>query len=144
MDNFDKIGKIIAQSSVNAPENLSQRIFLIIEKKESQRAKIKIAVFGFVSSVSLVLIYFAGASAISNFYASGTPQMFSLMFSDFQSVVANFGDYFMSIGESFPIIPFVYALLSLTVFAFFAGLSFDNIQKFKELKTNLNYDYKHN
>lgn len=144
MDNFDKIGEIIAQLSTEAPEDLSQRIFLAIEKRESRMAKIKIAIFGFISSVSFVLIYFAGTSAVANFYSSGTPQTFSLIFSDFQSVVANFGDYFISIGESFPIVPFVYALLSLVIFAVFTGLSLNNIQKFKELKTNLNYDYKHN
>lgn len=145
MDNPEKIRKILSEIKIKTPEGLSDRVIFSIEKRESRAARIRVFIFGIASTASLVLLYFSAKTAIGEFYNTGTSQMLSLVFSDFQSVLANFGDYVMSIAESFPILPAVYALLSVAVLGIFAGLTVNNAQKFNDMKLNyLKHDYKHN
>jgi uncharacterized membrane protein len=145
MDDLEKIGKILSEIKNKTPEGLSQRVIFAVQRRENRVAKIKISIFGLASAVSIVLLYFAAKTVIGEFYSSGTSQMLSLLFSDFQSVVANLGNYLMSIAESFPILSAVYTLLSLAVFGILTGFAVANVQKFQGLKLNyLKHGYKHN
>ncbi len=99
-------------STFQAPEppaGLTERILLRIERHERRVLGFKIAASACAFGVSVGVAVAGYINLVASLSQSGFFQIFSLMFSDFSSMAANFPDFAISLTESFPI--FTTALL---------------------------------
>lgn len=140
MKESEKIKNILSQTSVQIPEGLSDKIVLAINIRAKRSARIQAYVFTVTSFASAVLLYFTGRMAAYELYRSGTSQVFSLVFSDFQTVISNLSSFVLTIAESLPILPIVYALSSAAALFVLSVFAINNIKKAESIKLNF---YKH-
>ena len=99
-------------STLTAPEppaGLTEKILSRISRRERKILGAKIAVSACVFGVSVGVAMAGYINLMASLSQSGFFQIFSLMFSDFSSMMANFPDFAFSVMESFPI--FTMALL---------------------------------
>ncbi len=107
----EKIAKI-EKTAQRAPAGLPERIILFLETKMKARARTRAVLYCVCSAAAGVGLYASGTSLFAGFRAGGTGQIFSLVFSDFQTVVANWKYFLMSLFESLPILSLVLALFA--------------------------------
>ena len=136
MEKKDKIGIILSKKTEQIPEGLADRITVSINSRIRLAAKIRAYVFGLTSLGAAVLFFFTGRMALADLYNSGTSQVFSLVFSDFQSVISNFGNFVLTIAESIPVLSVVYAVLSAVILFVMAAIAISNIRKVESIKLN--------
>jgi uncharacterized membrane protein len=105
--NYEKLFATL--TSPEPPAGLTEKILSRISRHERNLLGIKIAVSACVFGVSVGVAVAGYINLVASLSRSGFFQIFSLMFSDFSSMVANFPDFAFSILESFPI--FTTALL---------------------------------
>ena len=67
---------------------------------------------------------------------TGLTQFLALMFSDFSLVMANIGDYFLTILESTPIVSLAFVLTTLLALVFYVAKLTDSYVNFKKLALN--------
>ncbi|MDD5527657.1 MAG: hypothetical protein PHO56_01630 [Patescibacteria group bacterium] len=81
---------------------------------------LKRKLFGYLAGFTLSLIAFVPlfGRLHQDIVQSALPQFFSLIFSDFNSVISNLGDFFWLILESIPAASAALTLLALTAFVF--------------------------
>ncbi len=140
MDNLEKIGKILSYSGGSSAAGLADRVIFSIEKRKLRGAKIRVAVYSGVSALSAIVLYAVFRAAGPIFYQSGTSQIFSLIFSDFQIVLSNFNYYLSSLAESLPVIQ-VASLMALGfLFLTFVSLVVNNLKRWGKIKK---YELKH-
>lgn len=133
-DYFEKMGKILADLDYRTVSGLADRIIFSIEKRKKKAAETRAAVFAAFSVGSIAGLYFLLQAAAAQFSATGTPQLFSLVFSDFNVVMANFGDYFASVAESFPALPVAGALFLALVLPVSLIAAVKNFKKAAKMK----------
>ncbi|MCL5733759.1 MAG: hypothetical protein M1334_03870 [Patescibacteria group bacterium] len=136
MDDLKRLGKLISKINLDAPEGLSERILSNIKEKERRADLWRATFYSALSAISVSLLYFSSSFAVGEFYRSGAAQILSLLFSDFQSMVANWQDFSLSLAESLPVLPLVYMILSVSALIIFAALAITNVRKFEQLKHN--------
>jgi uncharacterized membrane protein len=105
--NYEKLFATL--TSPEPPVGLTEKILLRISRHERNILCSKIAVSACVFGVSVGVAVAGYINLMASLSRSGFFQIFSLIFSDFSSMVANFPDFAFSIMESFPI--FTTALL---------------------------------
>jgi hypothetical protein len=105
--NYEKLFATL--KSPEPPAGLTEKILLRISRHERNLLGTKIAVSACVFGVSVGMAVAGYLNLVASLSQSGFFQIFSLMFSDFSSMAANFPDFAFSIMESFPI--FTTALL---------------------------------
>ncbi len=135
------MGKILADLDYRAVSGLADRIIFALEKKRKKLAETRAAVFGILAAGSIAGLYLLIQAAAAQFSATGTPQLVSLIFSDFNVVVANFGDYFASIAESLPVLPVIGVLFLALILFVSLILTVNNFKK--AVKTKLTYAPRH-
>jgi hypothetical protein len=140
MEKREKIENILSRTSAQIPEGLSEKIVLAINTQAKRSARIRAYVFTATSFVSAVLLYLTGKAAVSELYRSGTPQVFSLVFSDFQAVFSNLSSFVLTIAESLPVLSIVYVLSSVVALFVLSAFAINNIKKAESIKLNF---YKH-
>ncbi len=91
------------------PAGLTEKILSRISRRERNILGAKIAISACVFGASVGVAVAGYINLMASLSQSGFFQIFSLMFSDFSSMTANFPDFVLSIMESFPI--FTTALL---------------------------------
>ncbi len=99
-------------SSLRTPEppaDLTEKILARIARRERRILGIKIALSACVFGISTGISVAGYFDLMANLSQSGFFQIFSLAFSDFSAITANFPDFALSIAESFPV--FTAALL---------------------------------
>lgn len=138
---IDRMGKILADLDYRAVSGLADRIIFALEKKRKKLAETRAAVFGILAAGSIAGLYLLIQAAAAQFSATGTPQLVSLIFSDFNVVVANFGDYFASIAESLPVLPVIGVLFLALILFVSLILTVNNFKK--AVKTKLTYAPRH-
>jgi hypothetical protein len=129
MDELEKIGDIISKIDYKNPDQLAERIILLVEKKDKKSARIWMWIYSGGLTVSAVLLYFTAHSTISELNSSGAYGTFSLLFSDFQVVVSNLNYFLLSLAESLPVMPIIYLLLTIMAMISLAGLVINNLKK---------------
>lgn len=134
MDESDRFGKVISGLELRAPAGLLERVLFSIMKRERRSAILKLAVYSCASVLVAVLFTFSWSAANAAFYRNGTSQLFSLVFSDFQSVLANWNYFALSFVESLPILPVIYLLLSILAFSVLISLAVMNIKNIGRVK----------
>jgi len=67
---------------------------------------------------------------------TGLTQFLALMFSDFSLVMANIGDYFLTVLESTPIVSLAFVLTTLLALVFYTAKLTDSYVNFKKLALN--------
>ncbi len=144
MEKREKIENILSGSLIQSPEGLSDKIILAISIRAKRSARIRAYVFSATSFASAVLLYLTGKMAVSELYRSGTSQVFSLVFSDFQTVVSNLSSFVLTIAESLPVLPIVYAISSAVALFVLSAFAINNIKKTESIKINFYKNgYKH-
>jgi len=102
---------------VAVPPGLSEKIIRLVGEERRQRElRKKILASALFFAASLALIVPSLTSFKNGLSSSGTLQMFSLIFTDFSVVVANFGDFLMSVLEALPLFPMTAFFASALVF----------------------------
>jgi len=105
--NYEKLFSTI--STPEPPAGLTEKILLRISLRERRALAARIAVSACVFGVSVAMAVAGYLNLMASLSQSGFFEIFSLAFSDFSSIAANFPDFALSIMESFPI--FTMALL---------------------------------
>ena len=105
--NYEKLFATL--KSPEPPAGLTEKILLRISRRERNILGTKIAISACVFGASVGVAVAGYINLVASLSQSGFFQIFSLMFSDFSSMAANFPDFAFSIMESFPI--FTTALL---------------------------------
>ena len=105
--NYEKLFATL--TSPKPPAGLTEKILARISRRERNILGIKIAVSACVFGASVGVAVAGYINLMASLSQSGFFQIFSLMFSDFSSMTANFPDFAFSVMESFPI--FTTALL---------------------------------
>ncbi len=90
---------------------LADRIMAQIARETRRRLVIKTAAFGVLLASSVALMVSAGFADASAAYGTGFFAFFSLIFTDFRAVMADFSDLAFSLLDSFPVFPSI-ALLA--------------------------------
>jgi len=99
------------------PKDLFSKIISNIELSKRKRVLIKrVAVFSVSLLGSLAALVPAVLILRTNFTESGFYQYFSLMFSDFGTIISYWQDYFTSLLESLPVFSLIFLLLSILWF----------------------------
>jgi len=103
---------------------------------------LKRKLFGYLAGFTLSLVAFIPLFGRfhEDIVQSALPQFFSLIFSDFSSVVSNSGDFFWLILESIPAASAALTLLALTAFIFSLIKIFYSWSEFRNLR---NFKIKH-
>jgi len=93
-----------------------------------------------LESFSLVISFFVfiplTLKLLSDLAASGLTQFLSLIFTDFAVVMANIGDYVLSLLESTPALSLSLALTALLAFVFSLAKLADSYSDFKKITVN--------
>jgi hypothetical protein len=105
--NYEKLFATLP--SPEPPAGLTEKILLRISRRERNVLGVKIALSACVFGVSVGVAMAGYINLVASLSQSGFFQIFSLAFSNFSSMAANFPDFAFSIMESFPI--FTTALL---------------------------------
>ncbi len=105
------IGDILISGSA-VPAGLPERIIMFLENKMKAQARTRAILYCLFSAVSGVGLFISGQAALAGLQAGGTAQIFSLIFSDFQSVVANLNYFMLSLVESLPVLPLILAFIA--------------------------------
>lgn len=140
MDEFDRFGKIISGLELRAPAGLLEKILFSIVRRERRSAILKLAVYSSASAFVAFLFISSLSAANAAFYQNGTSQLFSLIFSDFQSILANWNYFALSLVESLPVLPVIYLLLSVLAFSVLISLAVANVRNVGRVKI---YGLKH-
>ena len=112
---MEKLQKVFAELKV--PEALYRAVHMRISALERRSARVRAALFGFLSIVSLAALVPAVQYAAQQFYVSGFYDYATLMFSDSSLVVTYWREFGLSLMESLPslalllLIPIVAMLL---------------------------------
>jgi hypothetical protein len=122
------INKIL-NAGATAPAGLSERIILFLEEKMRARAKTRAILYCLFSAVSGVGLFISGREVLAELRAGGTIQIFSLLFSDFQSVMANFNYFILSLIESLPVLPLVFVLIAAGILFTMVTLAITDFRK---------------
>ncbi len=137
----DHLGNILSELDHRTVSGLADRIIFALEKKRKQLAERKATVFGVLTAGSIAGLYFIVQAAGAAFAAAGTAQIFPLIFSDFNTVMANFGDYFASLAESLPVLPVIGFLTLMLVLFISLILAVKNFKK--AVKAKLYYEQRY-
>ena len=105
--NYEKLFATL--TSPEPPAGLTEKILSRISRRERNVLGVKIAVSACVFGASVGVAVAGYINLVASLSRSGFFQIFSLIFSDFSSMAANFPDFAFSVMESFPI--FTTALL---------------------------------
>ncbi len=131
-----RLGGAISKIIHNPPDELVGRISFVLKIREKQKAIREEIVFSLASLLSLAVFIEAIRSAAQSLYASGASQVFSLLFSDFQSMISNWQYFTFSLAESLPVMSIALALASAAALLVFVSLStrnFKNISRINSL-----------
>ncbi|KKQ70851.1 MAG: hypothetical protein UT33_C0015G0019 [Candidatus Peregrinibacteria bacterium GW2011_GWC2_39_14] len=99
--NFETILSNLEQ--IDPPQNLYKNIFMKIARAQKRSALIKFILFGVVAIASLIEMIPVFQSVAQRFYQSGFYHYSSLIFSDFEIVLANWKEFGLSLLESLPV-----------------------------------------
>jgi hypothetical protein len=99
--NYEKLFATL--TSPEPPAGLTEKILSRISRRERNVLGVKIAVSACVFGASVGVAVAGYINLVASLSRSGFFQIFSLIFSDFSSMAANFPDFAFSIMESFPI-----------------------------------------
>jgi len=105
--NYEKLFATL--TTPEPPAGLTEKILLRISRRERNVLGAKIAVSACMFGISVGMAVAGYINLVASLSQSGFFQIFSLAFSDFSSMAANFPDFAFSVMESFPI--FTTALL---------------------------------
>ncbi len=108
----EKLSKLLERTASRTPSGLPERIILFLETKMKARARTRAILYCVCSAVSGIALYASGQAFVARLQASGSGRIFSLVFSDFQSVVANWKYFLMSLFESLPVTSLILALIA--------------------------------
>ena len=125
----EKFGQVVRGTAVAAPVGLSERIILFLEEKMKARARARAILYCGLSALSGIALYAAGGAVVSDVSASGAGTMFSLIFSDFHAVLANWNYFVLSLAESLPVLPLALAFISIGVLAMMVTLAVADFRK---------------
>ena len=100
----------LAVTAPATPPGLADRIEAVLANRRARAARVRLAAYGIATVGSIVALWLAGTAFVAAATAASFPQLFSLVFTDFQSVVANAGSYALSLIEAFPVVPFAVVL----------------------------------
>lgn len=119
----------MAASVSDIPAGLTARVLMELERRIKTR--MRLAAFGCaaVAAFAGAVFYRFGVSAISGFGSGGFGQVFSLIFSDFRSVLANWNYYALSLIDSLPIVPLAIALAAGAVLVTMMTLAIAEFRK---------------
>ncbi|MGC9602927.1 MAG: hypothetical protein ABSF47_00430 [Minisyncoccia bacterium] len=140
MDESDGFGKIVLESELQAPVGLLEKILFSIARRERRSATLKFAAYSCASALVAILLFFSWSAANAAFYRNGTSQLFSLVFSDFQSILANWNYFILSVIESLPVLEIIYLLLSVAVLSVLISLAAANVRNIGRIR---NFGLKH-
>lgn len=90
-----------------APNGLSARIFVEIERRQAKSARIRFAVFLSVLTTSVALFIPVVTMLWNDLVDSGSTNFFSMMFTDFSVVMASGWNFVLSLLENLPILSVV-------------------------------------
>ncbi|MFA5358199.1 MAG: hypothetical protein WC310_00020 [Patescibacteria group bacterium] len=109
--------------SVSPREGFADEVILRLHSKRRILAiRQRIAIFGVAVSLSAVALVYAAKLFISGIYQTGFAQFFSLVFSDFGTVVLSWQSFAMTLLESLPILQLVALFVSVLLFLEFIRL----------------------
>jgi hypothetical protein len=123
------LGEIISGIRIEVSEGLSERIFAAIEVRERESARLHAFVYSAFSGIFAAVLYFTVSLAGSELSRSGTSQLLSLVFSDFQSVIMNWKYFGLSVAESLPVLPMIYVVVSALALIALSASAIINIKK---------------
>jgi|YelNatPaOPRAMG01_1025707.scaffolds.fasta_scaffold42264_3 hypothetical protein len=98
------------------PKDLTYQILNRIEVHERNIAFLKIFILGIFVLCSLFGIWLLSINVISELSSSGFFAFISLLFVNYNSVIANFSDFFYSLIESIPAIDIAFLLFTIVFF----------------------------
>lgn len=117
------------------PKNdLYDRVINRINREEKQailRKKLILESFGLVMSFFIFITL--TLKLLSDIAVSGLTQFLSLLFSDFSIVMANIGDYVLSLLESTPALSLSLTLAALLALVFYSAKLVDSYSDFKKI-----------
>jgi hypothetical protein len=128
MDESDKFADLISKTELRAPEGLLERVLFSIAGRERRSAILKFTIYSGASVLAAILLAFSLSAAGAALEESGTALVFSLVFSDFQSVLGNWSYFALSLAESLPTLSLIYLLLSALVFSVLISLAVTNMK----------------
>ncbi|MFA6550004.1 MAG: hypothetical protein WCT36_01450 [Candidatus Gracilibacteria bacterium] len=99
--NLETILKSLDQ--IEPPQNLHRNIFMKIARAQKRSALIRFVLFGIATVASFIGIIPVFQNVAQRFYQSGFYHYASLIFSDFEIVLANWKEFGLSLLESLPI-----------------------------------------
>lgn len=105
-----------AKLNLTPPADLLGRVVARLAREKRINSFRRLLFFSFSSAVSLAGIILLFRSVASSLLESGFWRFFSLLFSDFSVVMANWQNFFGSLLESLPIINLILVLALLAVF----------------------------
>lgn len=98
--NYEKFFSTLA--APEPPTGLTEKILSRISRREQNILSAKIAIAACAFGVSVGMTVIGYINLMASLSQSGFFQLFSLMFSNFSSMTANFPDFAFSVMESFP------------------------------------------
>lgn len=128
-----RIGRAISKMVHNPPDVLAGRIFSSLRMAERRKAVREELFFSLASFLSLAVFIEAVRSVIQSLYTSGASRILSLLFSDFQSMVANWKYFTLSLAESLPVMSLALALVSVAALLVFTSLSARNFKNISRM-----------
>ncbi|TSA44907.1 hypothetical protein D4R51_02850 [bacterium] len=140
MNESDKFGDLILKTELRAPVGLLGKIFSSIARRERRTAILKFGVYSGASALATALFTFSWGMASAALQESGTASVFSLIFSDFQSVLGNWSYFTLSLAESLPTLSLIYLLLSALALSILVSLAVTNLKNAGRLRP---YGLKH-
>ncbi|MGC9611228.1 MAG: hypothetical protein ABSE68_03385 [Minisyncoccia bacterium] len=128
-----RIGGAISKMTLNPPNELVGRISFVLKMAERRKVIKEEVVFSLASFLSLVVFIGAIRSVTQSLYTSGASQIFSLLFSDFQSMISNWRYFTLSLAESLPAMSLALALASAAALLVFISLSARNFKNISRI-----------
>jgi ABC-type proline/glycine betaine transport system permease subunit len=121
---FEAMKKMIEKKLINRkrnvipepPKDLTYQILNRIEVHERNIAFLRIFILGIFVLCSLFGIWLLSINVISELSSSGFFAFISLLFVNYNSVIANFSDFFYSVIESIPAIDIAFLLFTIVFF----------------------------
>lgn len=142
MKRFEDIaGEALARARVEPPEGLSERVFSALVRRHRRAAAVRGSLFLAGAAGAAFAFAFAWRFAGAAFSSSGTLQIASLAFSDFQAVVANWYSFALSVLESLPVVPAIEVLASTLSFVLLAYAAAVNLAAVRRAGRNHMYHY---
>lgn len=112
----------------------------IINKIDREERRIILKRRLIIESFSLVVSFFVfiplTMKLLADITASGLTQFLSLLFSDFAIVMANIGDYALSLLESAPVLSLSLSLTAMLALVFSLAKLADSYSDFKKIAVN--------